>query len=139
MSNQLHKHIYAFVEGDHHIRAVAPPFRCVVVRIYSQDPRKDATFQNFRQGITDWVNNTEEGADRWFGTGEDLNIGDLLSDEETTGKNFQDYLTKRGIPRQVELVYELGSPIPYDKVLVKRDSVTVEDEFGPDWNHKTRE
>jgi len=73
-------------------------------------------FKAFTNGITKWVEETEEGKDLWLYTAEDLNIGDLLSHSDT--KTLNKYLEAEGIEKW-KTAYELidEEEISYDKVL----------------------
>ena len=79
----------------------------------------------FTQAVTDWVREYAEGADAWSASVGDLNIGDLLQHNQS--KDLERMLTNQGI--LVTSVLPLGTAevIPYDRVLVSRDSVEAHD------------
>jgi hypothetical protein len=81
-------------------------------------------FDAFRGGITQWVEETEEGKNLWNYSSEDLNIGDILG--ENKNKTLSKFLLERGI-KKWKPIYELvdQEEYSYDKVLANPKETNI--------------
>jgi len=88
----------------------------VAVEVSLDNPKHDAHTQ-LTKAITQWVEETQEGADIWDESCGDLNIGDLLN---ASTDELNTFLIRNGISG-METKYEFfrDDVIPYDTVLAE--------------------
>lgn len=75
----------------------------------------EKVMQAFSGAITEWVENTEDGLEAWEQSTEDLNIGDLISEDT---QSLNPFLQKYGILKW-QTIYQLHEKeeVSYDRVL----------------------
>ena len=80
---------------------------------------KEKVLEALKNGLNKWMEKTKEGAQEWDCSGEEFNIGDLMTINE---ESYAPFLNEEGIG-EIKLVYELNQDeiVSYDKVLASPD------------------
>ena len=98
-----------------------------VVTISSKDSKDpNVLIDKFKAGVTDWINQTEDGKEVWDQSSSDLNIGDIAGYEHDESLN--DCLAEYGINFEIDVMNDCGNVLPYDTVLANESDITASED-----------
>lgn len=75
----------------------------------------------FRAAVTQWIKETDDGANAWEYSGGDFNIGDYASYESNEALN--QYLAEQGLSVSINIVNDDDNTLAYDTVLANGDDI----------------
>lgn len=100
------------------------------VELLTLDPLSDEdALASLIDAVTVWVAETDEGKESWLGSGEDINIGDLLGEGRFSDPGLVARMERRGLRFVCGDSADADHRFPFDTVLADRDRLLLDADF----------